>query len=250
MSENRIKIENPSLKEAMRGLKENKEDDFIRELLKARLLCPAKIEGAPEVKTGEGPMQIGGKLTMFALKAQDGASYLMAFTDGEELYKWRQNNNEKALVWALPQYAGILEKPDCPHAGFVINPFGENVIIKKEYLNKIRQKLRIVRKPIVLGGEEELVTDYSTFPEGLVEALCAYMKESGDISRAYLINMVKENEQDYLLVVKTSENPRYLFPCIANAASPYLQGKKMNILPIESELAAAAIRGIKPIFIH
>jgi len=250
MPDKKIKLENPSLKEAMKNLRNGNEDEFIKELLKARFLCPAKIDGKPEITKGEGPVTIQGKLTMYVLNAQGGASYLMAFTDEEELYKWRREKDEKALVWALPQYAGILEKPECPHAGFVINPFGENVIIKKEYLNKIKQRLRIVRKPIVLGGEEELMTDYSAFPEGLAEALCAYMKESGDISRAYLINMVKEDETDYLLVVKTQENPRYLFPCIANAAEPYLKDKKMNILPIESELAAAAIQGINPIFIR
>lgn len=250
MNNNMTPITNPKLREAMKELKNGSEEAFVRELLHAKLLCPALVEGMPNVKPGSGPVKVEGKMKMYILNASNNKSYLMAYTDIEEMHKWRKQEGEQVMIWGLPQYAGVLLKDECPHAGFVINPFSENVIIKKEFIEKIGRNLRPVNKPIVLGDdEEELLTDTSAFPEGLVQALCDYMNQSGDVLRAYLTDMVKEDEQDFLLVVETTENPKYLFPCITNAAEPFLGEKKMNVVPFGTELAKAVTKDMKPIFI-
>ena len=246
-------ITNKPLKDAMLKLKHGGEQEFIQELLKARLLCPAMIEGmnTPPVPDADGKVKLEGKLKLFVLNAKDGKSYLMAFTDMEELKKWRVQEKEQVVIWGLPQYTGVLTKEDCPHEGFVINPFGENVIVHREYLKKMKNNIMQLSKPFVFGApkEEELMEDDGTFPAGMIQALRDYMEQSGDVIKAYLLDMVKEDEQDYLMVVQTTENPKYLFPCINNAAEPYLGDKKLNIVPYGTELANAVIQGKKPIFI-
>lgn len=248
-------ITNPKLREAMKNLRNGGEKEFVKELLQARLLCPAKIEGmmpAPgQIKPGE-KMNFQGRLQLFVLNTKDGKSFLMAFTDTEELQKWRKEDKEQVVIWGLPQYAGILGKEDCPHEGFVINPFSENIIVHKEFLKKIQENVRPIQKPFVFGGpapEPELMEDDGTFPEGLIPAMREYMEQSGDVLKAYLLEMTKEEEQDYLLVVETTENPRYLFPCITNACEPFLGEKKMNIVPAGTELAKAVTEGRKPVFV-
>ncbi len=249
MEENELrgKIENPALKLAMDGLRASEQDGrpskiandyFLQELLKARLLCPVELETPPPVE--DAPVKIEGKIKIFGLNAQDGRSFLMAFTDAEELKKWRDKEEEQIMVWSIARYANILLKQGCPHEGVVINPFGENIIVKREYLPKLLQRIRAAQKPLVVG-EEEVITDYSGYPEGLIPALCAYLSQSGDVERAYMTEMTKEDEQDYLLIVDTKENPRYLFPCINNATEPYLKDKKMKIILYGTELADAVV---------
>lgn len=249
MEENELrgKIENPALKLAMDGLRASEQDGrpskiandyFLQELLKARLLCPVELETPLPVE--DAPVKIEGKIKIFGLNDQDGRSFLMAFTDAEELKKWRDKEEEQIMVWSIARYANILLKQGCPHEGVVINPFGENIIVKREYLPKLLQRIRAAQKPLVVG-EEEVITDYSGYPEGLIPALCAYLSQSGDVERAYMTEMTKEDEQDYLLIVDTKENPRYLFPCINNATEPYLKDKKMKIILYGTELADAVV---------
>lgn len=256
------RIENPKLREAMRKLREadteNRmvtEEEFVRELLSAQFLMPAEFETPmPLPKPGEGPIQVQGKLKMFVLNAQNQESYLMAFTDAEEMRKWQKEGKQHVLLWRFPQYANILLKPDCPHIGFVINPYGENVIVKKDFIERIMKRLKLVtptQKPFVLGGEPEraaVKTDYSDYPDGLAEAVIEYVKNSGDVELAYLMNVTKGEEKELLMVVKTTENPRYLFPCIQNAAEPKLAGYTLNILSLDTDVAKAAVQGQQPIF--
>ena len=259
-------ISNPGLKNAMAKMrqennKENK-DDFIKELLTARFLMPAEFDVPTPMPGVSGPVKITGQLKMYVLNTPEKQGYLMAFTDGDELAKWKKENGQKVLIWQFLQYAEVLLKEGCPHSGFVINPYGENIIIKNEFIREVMKKVRFVKQPtapkpvqpaMVLDGTDgeeflNLQTDFSMFPLGLAETLCEYMAGSGDVTKAYLIRDTKEDKKELLMVVETTENPKYLFPCIRNAAEPKLDGYTLNLISLDTELGKAAVEGCKPIF--
>lgn len=262
MEENEIrgKIENPKLKRAMDGLRASEQngvaskkaqDYFTQELLRAKLLCPVELQDMTPPPAEGVPVKIEGRIKMFVLNSSDKRSFLMAFTDAEELKKWRDKEEEQIMVWSIARYANIIMKPGCPHDGIVINPYGENIIVKKEYIPKLMHRLQMIQRPFIVGDEQEAVLDdYSAYPDGLMVALCDYLEESGDVRRAYITEMTKDGETEYLLIVDTTENPRYLFPCINNVAEQYLGDKKMSIIPYGTELANAVIGESKLLFVR
>ena len=81
----------------------------------------------------------------------------MAFTDSMELGKWKNLENQHSFSMTFDDYAGMLFKKDSkgntsPAAGFVINPFGANIIVPKEmvaqYLAETRAKAQGQQPPV------------------------------------------------------------------------------------------------------
>lgn len=241
-------VENPKLMETIKILRAGDEKPFNIALMTAKFLCPAVLDVVETKQNGE--VHQGVKMNLFNLNANNGCKYLMAFTDYNEMLKWKDEETDQAVVMAIPQYTSIMEAPNNHFDGFVINPFSDNIVIRREYLIKLKENLRLVRKPIILDAEETIMEDSDAFPKGLIPAVIDYFNQSKDVQKAYLIAMTKEEEQDYLMVVETTENPKYLFPCINNVCEQYLNDKKLNIVPAGTPLAKAAILGMDPFYIN
>ncbi|MCR5755859.1 MAG: SseB family protein, partial [Acetatifactor sp.] len=65
--------------------------------------------------------------------------FFMAFTDAMELKKWKNHEDQQTAVASFEDYAGLLFKKDGngqlpPAIGFVINPFGDNIIVPREMI--------------------------------------------------------------------------------------------------------------------
>lgn len=111
---------------------------FVVELTKALLLSPAIVDPAPEEDAqGNYRLAPGSKVQFPMLSAPDGKKFFMAFTDRREYQAW-QEKNQKLPYFALKfeEYAAMLlgRTPggSSQAAGFVINPFGANIVVPKE----------------------------------------------------------------------------------------------------------------------
>lgn len=134
MSENKIDkledIKNIALLDAIKEMKDKKtkeaEASFISELKKANLITPANID----VNAEDGKQRIN-----FILLSNDkGDVYLPAFTSMDELKLWRKDEKTQAVVCKLEQYIGIiLSNPNGPK-GLVIDAFGENILLSRQFL--------------------------------------------------------------------------------------------------------------------
>lgn len=71
------------------------------------------------------------------LSTEDGRKFFMAFTDWTELKRWRDEENQQTFAMNFDDYAGMLLRKDAqgnisPALGFVINPFGGNIVVTRE----------------------------------------------------------------------------------------------------------------------
>ena len=71
------------------------------------------------------------------LTTKDGKRFFMAFTDWMELKKWKDEENQQTFALKFEDYAAMLLRKDAqgntsPALGFVINPYGGNIVISKE----------------------------------------------------------------------------------------------------------------------
>ncbi len=142
-------VANPMLIGAMELMKAepNAEHNnmLLGEIMKARFLTPALIDPEPIVD-GEGDYKLadGAKIHYSLLKAPDGKIFFAAFTDRMELEKWKSDENIHHVVLSYDEFAAMLFTPDasgneCPVAGVIVNPFGANLVMKREMIQALAE---------------------------------------------------------------------------------------------------------------
>lgn len=139
MQYNNKPISNPMLVGAIELMKAEDTPDhrnmFINEMMKASFLAPAILEPVPQPDdSGEVKIPAGTKIQFPMLSTQDGKSFFMAFTDWSELKKWKDEENQQTFALSFDDYAAMLLRKNSegavsPALGFVINPYGGNIVI-------------------------------------------------------------------------------------------------------------------------
>lgn len=117
---------------------------FIAELQKANLLAPAVIDPVPEEdEEGNLKMLPGSKVQFPMLVSSDGKKYFMGFTDEVEYRLWVEKNQSlPTFAVKFDDYVLMLMRKDpqgnpCPALGFVINPYGVNLVVHKDMLANV-----------------------------------------------------------------------------------------------------------------
>lgn len=132
-------VNNPLLAGAIQLLKAEDTPDhrnmFLNEMIKAKMLTPAIVTPAPEADSnGEYKLTQENKLQFPMITAPDGKHFFMAFTDLPELKKWKDEETQQFFAATIDDFGGMLLRPDGQAAGFVINPFSENIIVPIQML--------------------------------------------------------------------------------------------------------------------
>ena len=135
-------VTNPMLVGAIELLKAEDTPDhrklFMDEVMKATFLMPTVVTPVPEPgEDGKVKLQPGSKVQFPMLATPDGKHFFMAYTDWTELKKWKDEENQQTFAFRFRDYAEMLfqKAPDGmanSASGFIINPFGGNMVITKE----------------------------------------------------------------------------------------------------------------------
>lgn len=137
---------------------------FVAELQKASLLSPALIEPAP-VEDAEGNLTVApdSSVQFPMLTASDGKRFFVGFTDMAEYEKWKEKNKDfPFFALRFEDYAGMLFRKDArgnlsPALGFVINPYGANLVVPKEMVAGIMAaKVAQAQKQAGSGPQQKL----------------------------------------------------------------------------------------------
>lgn len=136
-------VSNPMLAGAIELLKQDEEKYkkmFWAEVLKAEYITPVMIT-PPPLRGKNGGMRIteGSNIQFSTIGTEEGNKYLMAFTDKKEYDKWKPNAEKYIFTLNFDDYVGLLlqrNKEGGPNdtRGFIINPYGCNIIVSKEMI--------------------------------------------------------------------------------------------------------------------
>ena len=109
-------ITNPDLMNVIREVKRgNKEEElFWEEIFKAKFLCPINMEINKSTQNENHKIVLGEgtRIALLSVDNEQGEHFLMAFTDWDELKKWKQNQDQQTLVLSHEDYEGIIIKDD------------------------------------------------------------------------------------------------------------------------------------------
>lgn len=241
-------INNPKLLELMHSMNDDKSkvNSFIDELLKVKLLCPTLMRLNKSSDDGNNKITLneGTTIQLLALTSKTKQNYLMAFTDWNELRQWRNEENQQTLIFSFDDYKSIVMQKKSVYDGFVINPYGENIVLDKNSINNISQGSQIVNK-----GESVMLGEPKDYPNKMVNKLKECFEKIGGVKRAYLLWMVRGGKSSYLLVLEIEGVPQDIFPKIADVCKPYLKGKLLDMIPMDTVFGKSAIENKQPFYI-
>lgn len=116
---------------------------FMDEMIRATYISPVVITPQPQPDAnGMIKLTPENKIQFPMITTKEDKKFFVAFTDGEELKKWKTEGEQQTLALKFDDYAGMLFRKDkegnsSPALGFVINPFSSNILITKEMVAQI-----------------------------------------------------------------------------------------------------------------
>ena len=154
------KIENPLLIGAIEMMKasENpeKKEAVLEEIIKATFLCPATVSQPPLIgEDGEPYLPDECEIQQKMVQDAKGRPLLLAFTSQEEMDKWMSQRMIRDFVYGFGmsflEYVDLMMQklPDGsrgPAQGFVIDPYGCNLVVDRDMVANIM--LRLIRRSI------------------------------------------------------------------------------------------------------
>lgn len=251
-------IKNPELLEAIEkmqtdGSKENI-DAMINEIIKAKLILPAKITPTTQAKTENGRtvMQQANQVQFRLLKNGNGEMFFGVFTDVEEMYKWEDTKKSSKVVTDFDSLASMVMDEKSNVGGFVVNAFGKSVTFPKPMVMTIKQQrdyLRMKNNTIESGTKIQL-GEPDEYPIDLMAALINHFSTEETVNAAYLRMIKKEDGQkSYFIVVDFYGDMQETFDYINKIAKPYLDDEiELTMMPYSMEFARNAVNGIEPFY--
>lgn len=222
-------IRNDELKVAMITLKlqddKESEDNFIEKLKSAYFLIPAVNDDKND------------EFTFMLLSDQNNNNYFQGYTDLDEYNKWPGNEESKHFVLTFDELANIVISSDEEIKGLAINPFSENIILNKEYLNKVFTMGKI------------FISDKNTCPQKTKTSIKKILKDNDKINKAYLFDIKKNNIPGYLLIIDSnSKNKDKLHEEIGKKIVDNIKEINIDIISSTDKIAKDVIKDKKEFY--
>lgn len=237
-------IENFVLLELLDRLKKqfntNTEHAFFKELLSTELLSPITQDSLQECGNGTNVLKEGTSIKFINFNDDQGNIYLPVFTDWDELKKWNKSEDVKTVIRSFNDYETMIFGDTSLLSGFVLNPFGNNIIFDKTLIKQARESVdNIKEKESVMIGIPE------KYPHNLIEELKSFLPKINSVKSAYLLLMIRgEKDKSYLIVVDTDGNLNDIFGNIAQVAKKYLgKDELLDFIPLSQPFGKSAIEG-------
>lgn len=253
-------VTNPDLVKAINDSYPNqidKQKHIILEARKARLLAPVLISPEPEgeINVNERVIKKDTTISFNLIEDTNNQKYFIAFTDWNALRKWRNIEKQQTIVTSFDDLSSMVLNSHDGHSGFVINPYGEDIVFRRSLLEALHEEQNM---PIINSTNEYVVKKDSkvmlgqprVFPQDLVDAITRYLENQKMVRAAYFMQMLREEELSYLLIIDFSGNKKVLFGGISKSVQGYLNGMNIDMMPLETGFAQEAIRNVKPFYMR
>lgn len=203
-------VQNPELVARIEGIKKNytgkNEQFFYEELENSKLLLPVNLD-------------YRNKISIIKIEDSVGNDYLPAFTDWDNL---RLGKESHAVVFTIYDYLKIIQE-DLSVTGIVINPYSQNLVLNKDNLEFIQSNSGNIKE-----NEQVSIGLPAEYPEFFVDKCKIIFGKETKISKAFLLQMVRENLQKSFLLIIDSENDDEILPYVNKKIQRYL--RKEDIL--------------------
>ena len=250
-------ITNPALKDAIDAMqaensKENV-DAMINQVLAAKFILPARVTQIPAARTQNGQTMMTNQtqVQFRLLENNKHEKFFGVFTDIEEMYKWKGNEEANKVVTDFDSLAHMIMDPKSQVIGFVINPFGKSVTFPKPMAISIKQQKDYMRlrENTLRNGAQIKLGEPKEYPIDLMAALINHFSTEQGVNAAFLRLIEQDGEPSYFIVVDFVGDTERTFADIAEVAKPFLDDEiQLSMMPYSMEFARNAVKGIEPFY--
>ncbi len=216
---------------------------LIEKITQAHFLTPIIIEGEIE----NGTIKAGTTMSFKMLTNNSGDSFFMAFTDWEELGKWSKER-EETLISTYEDLKSMVDNDTQRVKGFVINPYGQNIVITPElmqYFSQRKSEIVIKKDTNVMLGQP------ANYPHEMVKALSKFFNENREVESAYLFlaHMEGEAKPNLLFIIDFTGEKAAIFPRVAAIAQSYLgKDEYIDLIPLNTDFGKNATKNATPFY--
>jgi len=243
-------VTNPELVAAIESVRTKyspeAESAVIHALKKAHFLSPVTFTPPLEPSIdGKIALEQDTAINFFGYSSEN-SEFLPVFTDWDELRKWRNIPDEQTLITSYDDVCTLIQEKS-HFAGFVVNPWGHNLLITPELIQRFNTP---VSTPWTVKEETQvLIGPPANYPHGLTNAVSNYLKTQKNVKRAYLVLMNRGGESSFLIVVDFTGDRDATFSGIAAVAVPHLQkGELLDMIPLEPGFAETVANDYQPFY--
>ena len=252
-------VTDPKVLEAIHIMRANNTPEtrsqMVHAVMQGRFLAPVHIEPEPQTdENGCAVLTPDATVGFHMLPTKDGQRFLLAFTDWDELKKWKPAGKQQVLTIGFDEYSRVILRPDSVAAGFVINPFGVNVSFNKNFLASVQAQKglsatsAVTQQTTIPSGTSVKLGQPQKRPDAMLQAVSAFLAERDSVRAAYLGLIEMENQTHYLIAVDLEGDCSGIFQGIAAVAKPYLGGVALDMVTLENSLGKEAAKQINPFY--
>lgn len=229
---------------------------MMDKMVVAQYLAPVSITPPPETNGYMANITLppDAQLRFHMIENGMGQRFFLAFTSFEEMAKWRENANVQSIVVTFDDYAGMLAKAEGDEnvGGFVIDPFGANLVFSKSQAIAIKgmkdKRDSGTSAHVIKEGEEVYIGEPAKYPTEMVEAIKKYLEGQDTIKKAYLQLMMHGDDESYLIVLDYLGDKKEVFDALAEVARPHTGGMLLDIMGSGSDLGGKIAAKVTPFF--
>ncbi len=260
-------LRNPKLKELLAvrmeiGKSGNKDEKKLQDTLeqivaeiveRASFLVPAEINTEP-IKEKDGGLSIPAStdlsFTIFSLSETQ--KFIPIFSDNENLAHWQNKADSiHTVTMNFPSLALLLGQSSGDE-GLVLNPYSDNMMIKRDMALKWYEQFQIARNgsasSVISLDKAKDVYTLNPYPFQLSNVLCEAARKTPAINAMWLRGISLNGENSYLLVVDfTGDRWKAVSP-LGEAARKFLDNKPLHIVPLDEGFGGKAVQGTSPIY--
>lgn len=222
--------------------------------MKAHFISPVNISPVPSSsENNEVVLKEDTTISFNIIEDTNNQKFFLAFTDWEELGKWHKGENQQTLIVTYDDLAAMILDEKGNSDGFVINPYGQNIIFNKSMIlgltnEKERRKNGGVVEQVVEKDTTVQLGQPLVYPQEMINAISDYLKTQKKVKAAYLQLMIKQGEQSYLIIVDFEGEKRKLFDGIGSVAMKCLNDMYIDLIPYDSEFGRNACSNVEPFY--
>lgn len=230
------------------------EATMFKELYHGKYLMPLDTSKMNLEKTNEsnGESIIKEKSIMQfpCIRNTENKNFYPLFTDWNEFRRFDREQKFSGNIVTFNDIKFFIDQAD----GIVINPYGANIILKKEMIPTIESigkglpQDKVMREQVAEKDTKVMLGEPAEYPKEMIDAICNYLKTNKKVTAAYLRLMVKDNVQSYLIVVDFTGDKNEVFSGIADAGSPYSNGKYLDFVALSSDFGKNAVKNLDPFY--
>ncbi|MGN1119040.1 MAG: enhanced serine sensitivity protein SseB C-terminal domain-containing protein [Oscillospiraceae bacterium] len=218
--------------------------------MNVRFICAVRYL---DENPANGAPSNGSKVEFAMIADAKGNSYYPAFTSMKEFGKWEPmaKTDPQTITVTFSDLARMI-LGQSGAAGFVVNPFSDNLLINKEAVKRWNEILQYRTKGYAerkLTSESEIsFSEYEAIPLSLISALKTAADKSGGVNAMWLRPMTVDGEKSHALIVDYADNSMQVTTALGNAAKEFIGEMNLNIFNVKDGIGQAATQNIEPFY--